>query len=71
MSVDNKIISKETSLDKSESEDKLMNQLLIKEIKNKINNSIDKNDPSFIKTLKTMLIDDGTKKKKQSLKNQL
>ncbi|OGU11938.1 MAG: hypothetical protein A2X61_13530 [Ignavibacteria bacterium GWB2_35_12] len=65
MAEDNKIIRTETGIEKENNEEILMNQLLLKEIKDKIRNKIDKNDPSFIKTLKYMLHEEGTKNKQE------
>ncbi len=60
MDADNKIIKHESGIEKKNNEEILMNQLLLKEIKGKIKDKIDNNDPSFIKTLKYMLHEEST-----------
>lgn len=63
MSIDNKIVKKESTLENTNKEEILMKKMLVNEIINKLRDKIDKNDPSFIKTLKYMLHDEGTKNK--------
>lgn len=42
-------------------EDKLMKEMLIKEIKKKVVDRINKNDPEIVKTIKSLLDEDSSK----------
>ena len=63
MGEDNKKVKKESGIEVANKDEILMKKMLLNEIKNKLRDKIDKNDPSFIKTLKYMLHDDSTKDK--------
>jgi len=61
MGEDNKIVKKVSGIESANKDEILMKKMLLNEIKNKLRDKIDKNDPSFIKTIKYMLHDDSTK----------
>ncbi|MBI5326061.1 MAG: hypothetical protein HZB41_12445 [Ignavibacteriae bacterium] len=65
MNESNKIVKKESNIEKTENSEILMKQILLRELKEKIRDKINNNDPMFMKTLKYMLNDTINKNEKE------